>query len=40
MDSNEQELINILKDIRDEMRVTNDKLEKIEVSINHIGGFP
>ncbi len=35
------ELISVLKDIRDEMKTTNDKLEKIEVSLNKIwGAFP
>ena len=35
------ELICVLKDIRDEMRTTNERLEKIEVSLNQISGaFP
>lgn len=34
------ELINVLKDIREELKTQNDRLEKIEVSINQIGGFP
>ena len=35
------ELICVLKDIREEMRATNERLEKIEVSLNQIrSAFP
>ena len=35
------ELISVLKDIRKEMRTTNERLEKIEVSLNQIrSAFP
>lgn len=34
-------LISVLKDIREEMKTTNERLEKIEVSLNQIrSAFP
>lgn len=35
------ELVEVLKDIRDELKTQNDRLEKIELAIDNIyGGMP